>query len=59
MMAVRILALVGLALSGSVLPSSARVQGQMYCWGYDSEFPVPCGPEEEEEEAQPLEAGTS
>ena len=51
MKALRTLALAGLALLASAVPGAARVHGQMYCWAYDSEFPVPCeGPEEEEEE---------
>jgi hypothetical protein len=49
----RTLALAGVALLGATAPSAARVHGQMYCWGYDLEFPVPCDYGEEEEEAAP------
>ena len=42
--------LAGLALLGSAHPSTARIHGQMYCWGFDSELPVPCDYEEDEEE---------
>jgi hypothetical protein len=43
--------LAGLAVLGSAVPSLATIQGQMYGWAVDSEFPVPCEGEAEEDEA--------
>ena len=50
MRVVSALALAGLILLGATDRSSARVQAQMYCWELDSEFPVPCEQEDEEDE---------
>ena len=50
MRVVSALALAGLILLGATDRSSARVQAQMYCWEFDSEFPVPCEQEDEEDE---------
>jgi hypothetical protein len=50
MRVLRTLVLTALALLASAVPGAARVQGQMYCWALDSEFPVPCDPPEEEDE---------
>ncbi len=50
---VRTLALAGLVLlawmswAGS---GEARIHGEMYCWALDSELPVACDQEDEEEE---------
>jgi hypothetical protein len=49
MRVVAALALAGLVLLGATDRSSARVQAQMYCWEFDSEFPVPCEQEDEED----------
>jgi hypothetical protein len=46
----RTLAFAGLALIACTAPSPASVQGQMYCWEYDLEFPVPCDASDEEED---------
>jgi hypothetical protein len=46
----RTLAFAGLALIACTAPSPASVQGQMYCWAYDLEFPVPCDASDEEED---------
>jgi hypothetical protein len=51
MKALRTLALVSLAVLGSADPGLASIQGQMYCWAFDLELPVPCEAEEEEEAA--------
>jgi hypothetical protein len=45
------LAVAGLALLAWTSSGAARIHGQMYCWDPDSEFPVPCGREDDEEEA--------
>jgi hypothetical protein len=50
MRVVSALALAGLILLGATDRSSARVQAQMYCWELDSEFPVPCEQEDEDDE---------
>jgi hypothetical protein len=47
------LALTGLALLGTTALAPARIHGQMYCWGFDLEFPVPCDYDGEAEEAAP------
>jgi hypothetical protein len=57
MRAVRTLALAGLALLGWAGSLSARVQGQMYCWAADAEFPVPCDEGGEEDEVNPQTIG--
>lgn len=43
------LALAGLFLLGAMDRGSARVPAQMYCWDADSEFPVACEQDEEDE----------
>jgi hypothetical protein len=43
------LALAGLVLIASPDPGAARIHGQMYCWALDSELPVVCDADEEEE----------
>jgi hypothetical protein len=50
MRVVSALALAGLILLGATDRSSARVQAQMYCWELDSEFPVPCEQEDDDDE---------
>jgi hypothetical protein len=50
MRVVSALALAGLILLGATDRSAARLQAQMYCWELDSEFPVPCEQEDEEDE---------
>jgi hypothetical protein len=47
----RTLVLAGLALVASMDVVAARIHGEMYCWAPDSELPVGCDPEEEDEEA--------
>jgi hypothetical protein len=44
------LALAGLALLGSASPGAARVHAQMYCWALDSELPISCEGEDEEDD---------
>jgi hypothetical protein len=47
---VRTLALAGLALLVWAGSGAARIHGEMYCWMLDSELPVACDQEDEEEE---------
>jgi len=51
MKVVSALALAGLFLLGATDRGAARVQAQMYCWDADSEFPVACEQEDEDDEA--------
>jgi hypothetical protein len=44
------LALAGLALLGSASPGAARVHAQMYCWALDSELPISCEGEDEDDD---------
>jgi hypothetical protein len=48
------LALAALALLAWATPGTARMHAQMYCWTQDSEFPVPCEQDEEEDEGGEL-----
>jgi hypothetical protein len=43
------LALAGLALLGSASPGAARVHAKMYCWALDSELPVSCDDEDDDD----------
>jgi hypothetical protein len=52
MMMLRTLSLAALALLVPMAPGEARIHGQMYCW-IDLEFPIPCEPSDDEEEAAP------
>ena len=47
---VRALALAGLALLAWAASGAARIDGEMYCWAPDFEFPVACDQEDGEEE---------
>jgi hypothetical protein len=47
---VRTLALAGFSLLAWAGSCAARIHGEMYCWALDSELPVACDQEEEEEE---------
>jgi hypothetical protein len=40
----------GLALMLGAGSGAARIHGEMYCWAEDSELPVACGEEEEDDE---------
>jgi hypothetical protein len=51
------LALAGLALLGSASPGAARVHAQMYCWALDSELPISCEGEDEEDDGGELRLG--
>jgi hypothetical protein len=44
------LALAGFTLLVWTGPCVARIHGEMYCWALDSELPVACDLEDEEEE---------
>ena len=46
------LALAALALLASASPGAARMHTQMYCWAQDSEFPVPCDDEGEDDSGE-------
>ena len=46
------LALAALALLASASPGAARRHAQMYCWTQDSEFPVPCEQDDEEDDGE-------
>jgi hypothetical protein len=48
------LVLAGLALVAPMDVVAARIHGEMYCWALDSELPIGCDPEEEEDEAASL-----
>src|SRR5262245_60419288 len=56
MTTLRALALAALALLVPMAPAAARVHGQMYCW-IDLEFPIPCEPSDEEDEAAAAPSG--
>jgi hypothetical protein len=47
----RTLVLAGLALVAAMDVVAARIHGEMYCWALDSELPIGCDPEQEDEEA--------
>jgi hypothetical protein len=51
---VQTLALAGFTLVAILLawagPGAARIHGEMYCWALDSELPVACDREDEQEE---------
>jgi hypothetical protein len=44
------LALAGLILLGAADRAPARIPTQMHCWALDSEFPVPCEQDDEDDE---------
>jgi hypothetical protein len=46
------LAIVGLLAAGAAGPGAASLQPQMYCWSGDSEFPVACEDDGEDDEAR-------
>jgi hypothetical protein len=50
-------ALAALALLASASPGAARMHAQMYCWSQDSEFPVPCEQDDEEDDGSELRMG--
>src|SRR5262245_57620351 len=51
MRVVSALALAGLILLGAADKGSARVHAKMHCWELDSEFPVLCEQDDEDDEA--------
>jgi hypothetical protein len=53
-----LLALTALALLASANPGAARMHAQMYCWALDSELPVPCEQEDEEDDGSELRMGS-
>jgi hypothetical protein len=50
MKVVSALALAGLMLLAAADRGAARIHSQMYCWELDSEFPVPCEGDDEDDE---------
>ena len=53
-----VLALAALALLAWGTPGTASVQAQMYCWSEDSEFPVPCDQDDDDDGGE-LRAGST
>ena len=52
------LVLAALMLLGSGGPGAARMHAQMYCWAQDSEFPVACEQEDDEDDGSGLRVGS-
>ncbi|MBO0764653.1 MAG: hypothetical protein J2P50_08700 [Hyphomicrobiaceae bacterium] len=52
------LALAGLVMLGSASPGAARVHAKMYCWALDSELPVSCEGEDDEDDSGELAPGS-
>jgi hypothetical protein len=48
-----VLALAALVLLAWATPGTASVPAQMYCWSEDSEFPVPCDPDDDDDGGEP------